>query len=136
MNEMDIKQNFSKNLSALRKSRNMTQAELAEKQKELDERINLPKHMAEHVYMFSGASERVTMCLDKFLVNDVIDWFGKDVSFYDETEDSVTASVVVNLQAMRYWAMQYANHVEVLKPLKLREQAKQDLIEAVKMYSK
>ena len=31
MNEMDIKQNFSKNLSALRKSRNLTQAELAEK---------------------------------------------------------------------------------------------------------
>ena len=90
--------------------------------------------MAEHVYMFSGASERVTMRIDKFLVNDVIDWFGKDVSFYEPTEDEVTASVVVNLQAMRYWAMQYANHVEVLKPLKLIEQIKTDLKEAVKMY--
>ena len=108
--------------------------EPVKKQKELDERINLPKHMAEHVYMFSGASERVTMCLDKFLVNDVIDWFGKDVSFYDETEDEVTASVVVNLKAMRYWAMQYANHVEVLKPQKLRKQIKEDLVKAVGKY--
>ncbi len=108
--------------------------EPVKKQKELSESINLPKHMAEHIYMFSGESERVTMKIEKFLVDDVIDWFGKEVRFYDETEDSVTASVVVNLQAMRYWAMQYANHAEVLKPLKLREQIKTDLKEAVKMY--
>lgn len=108
--------------------------EPVKKQKELSENINLPKHMAEHIYMFSGESERVTMKIEKFLVNDVIDWFGKEVRFYDETEDEVTASVVVNLQAMRYWAMQYANHAEVLKPLKLREQIKTDLKEAVKMY--
>ena len=106
----------------------------AKKQRELSESINLPKHMAEHIYMFSGESERVTMRVDKFLVNDVIDWFGKDVSFYDETEDEVTASVVVNLKAMRYWAMQYANHVEVLNPQKLREQIKEDLVKAVGKY--
>lgn len=104
--------------------------EPAKKQKELSESINLPKHMAEHIYMFSGESERVTMRIEKFLVTDVIDWFGKDVSFYDETEDEVTASVVVNLKAMRYWAKQYANHVEVLKPQKLREQIKEDLVKA------
>ena len=108
--------------------------EPAKKQKELSESINLPRHMAEHIYMFSGESERVTMRIEKFLVTDVIDWFGKDVSFYDETEDEVTASVVVNLKAMRYWAMQYANHVEVLNPQKLREQIKEDLVKAVGKY--
>ena len=90
--------------------------------------------MAEHIYMFSGESSRVTMRIDKFLVNDVVDWFGKDVSFYDETEDKVTASVIVNLKAMRYWAMQYANYVEVLKPAKLREQIKVDLRNAMGKY--
>ena len=74
------------------------------------------------------------MRIDKFLVNDVIDWFGKDVSFYDETEDEVTASVIVNLKAMRYWAMQYANHVEVLRPAELREQIKEDLQNALSKY--
>lgn len=108
--------------------------EPAKKQRELSESINLPKHMAEHIYMFSGVSERVTMRVDKFLVNDVIDWFGKDVSFYDSTENEVTANVVVNLQAMRYWAMQYANHVEVLKPQELREQVKEDLVKALDKY--
>ena len=104
------------------------------KQKELDESISLPTHMAEHIYMFSGSSERVTMRIEKGIINDVIDWFGKDVSFHDEMGDEVTISVVVNLQAMRYWAMQYANYAEVLTPQKLRDQIKEDLIAAVEMY--
>ena len=108
--------------------------EPVKKQSELAESINLPKHMAEHIYMFSGESSRVTMRIDKFLVNDVVDWFGRDVSFYDETEDEVTASVIVNLKAMRYWAMQYANHIEVLKPVQLREQIKEDLRNAMNKY--
>ncbi|MBQ7884439.1 MAG: WYL domain-containing protein [Phascolarctobacterium sp.] len=108
--------------------------EPVKKQRELSESINLPKHMAEHIYMFSGESERVTMRIDKHLVADVIDWFGKDVMFYDETEDSVMVSVMVNLRAMRYWAMQYVNYVEVLKPTKLREQIKNDLLAAVGKY--
>lgn len=108
--------------------------EPVKKQRDLSESINLPKHMAEHIYMFSGESERVTMRIDKHLVADVIDWFGKDVMFYEETEDSVMVCVMVNLRAMRYWAMQYINHVEVLKPAKLREQIKNDLLAAVGKY--
>lgn len=104
------------------------------KQRSLSESINLPKHMAEHIYMFSGANERVTMRIKKCVVSDVIDWFGRDVSFYDETEDEVTASVIVNLQAMRYWAMQYARFVEVLRPASLREEIKQDLLAAMGRY--
>jgi len=38
------------------------------------------------------------------------------------------------LKAMRYWAMQYANHVEVLRPEKLREAIKEDLLAAVEKY--
>ena len=108
--------------------------EPVKKQKDLSETINLPKHMAEHIYMFSGESARVSMRIEKFLVGDVIDWFGKDVIFHNETETSVDVSVAVNLEAMRYWAMQYANHVEVLRPEKLREEIKKNLLAAVEKY--
>ena len=108
--------------------------EPSKKQKDLREAINLPKHMAEHIYMFSGESTRVAMRIEKFLVGDVIDWFGKDVIFHNETETSVDVSVAVNLEAMRYWAMQYANHVEVLRPEKLREEIKKDLLAAIEKY--
>ncbi|MDO4755024.1 MAG: WYL domain-containing protein [Parabacteroides sp.] len=104
------------------------------KQKDLSETINLPKHMAEHVYMFSGASEWVTMRIEKFLANDVVDWFGRDITFFDETEDEVTVSLRVNLKAMRYWVLQYANHVKVLKPEGLRNQIISDLTEALDGY--
>ena len=108
--------------------------EPVKKQKDLSETINLPKHMAEHIYMFSGENARVAMRIEKFLVGDVIDWFGKDVIFHNETETSVDVSVAANLKAMRYWAMQYANHVEVLRPEKLREEIKKDLLAAVEKY--
>ena len=106
----------------------------AKKRNELSEEINIPTHMAEHIYMFSGKSDRVRMRVDVNLISDVIDWFGKDVSFFNKTENSILASVVVNLQAMRYWAMQYANSVEVLHPQELREQIKKDLLAAVEKY--
>ena len=108
--------------------------EPVKKQKDLSETINLPKHMAEHIYMFPGESARVSMRIEKFLVGDVIDWFGKDVIFHNETETSVDVSVAANLEAMRYWAMQYANHVEVLRPEKLREEIKKNLLAAVEKY--
>ncbi len=108
--------------------------EAIKKQNDLSESINLPKHMAEHIYMFSGESSRVTMRVEKHLIGDVFDWFGNDVGFYNETEDSIEVSVIVNLQAMRYWAMQYVNYVEVLRPEKLREQIKKDLLAAVEKY--
>ena len=90
--------------------------------------------MAEHIYMFSGESERVSMKIEKFLVNDVIDWFGTDVSFFDETEDKVTARVTVNKRAMRYWARQYCGTVKLLSPPDLVETVKSDLQWALEQY--
>ena len=108
--------------------------EPVKKQKDLDEKINLPNHMAEHIYMFSGECARVVMRADKILMNDIIDWFGRDVSVYEEDEDTVKISVDVNLRAMRYWALQYANHVEIVQPEHLRRTIKEDLLKAVKKY--
>lgn len=60
------------------------------------------------VYIFSGESGTVTFRMKKYLINDVVDWFGKDAEFFDESEDEISARVYVNLTAMRCWAMQYA----------------------------
>ena len=100
----------------------------------LEHGLNLPKHMAEHLYMFSGESEAVSFRMKKHLINDVIDWFGTDVSFIDEGEDDVTVKVVVNLKAMRLWAIQYAPYVQVLKPQSLADDIKQALQQALEQY--
>ena len=100
----------------------------------LEHGLNLPKHMAEHLYMFSGESKLVRFRMKKYILNDVIDWFGTDITFSDETEDEVTASVTVNLQAMKLWAIQYAPHATVLSPQQLAEEVKQNLQQALKSY--
>ena len=96
--------------------------------------LYLPKHMAEHLYMFSGESVPVTFRMKKTILNDVIDWFGTEIVFFDETEDEVTARVTVNWSAMRYWAQQYCRFVRILTPSDLAEKIKEDLRETLRRY--
>ena len=100
----------------------------------LENGVDLPKHMAEHLYMYEGPSETVIFRMKKYLLDDVIDWFGTDLSFSDEDEEAVTARVRVNFQAMRRWAVQYSPHVRVLFPESLVETVKQDILSAAKAY--
>ena len=94
----------------------------------------LPKHMAEHLYMFAGESVPVTFRMSKVILNDVIDWFGSEIAFSDETEDQVTARVTVNWSAMRYWAQQFCRHVRILAPADLAKTVQEDLSLALKAY--
>ena len=102
--------------------------------KGLEHGLNLPKHMAEHVYMFTGESVPVTFRAKKYLLTDLFDWFGKEMRFTDETEEEVTVRVTVNLDAMRKWALQYALHVKVLKPERLVEMLREDVKQAAEQY--
>ncbi len=102
---------------------------------ELKNGLDLPKHMAEHLYMFPGKREQVTFKAKKYLLNDLIDWFGKDIQFLEETEEEITAVVSINLESMRLWALQYALHVMILEPKELREQVQEDVRKAAKNYN-
>lgn len=101
---------------------------------EAREGLYLPKHMAEHIYMFSGESTAVTFSFKKYLINDIIDWFGNDIQFIDGNEDEITARVTVNLKAMKLWATQYACHAKVISPPSLVEEVRNDLMYAMKNY--
>lgn len=96
--------------------------------------LDLPTHMAEHIYMFSGKSGMVTFRAKKQIVGDLLDWFGNDVRFLEESEDEVTAAVRVNHQAMEYWAMQYCRYVKLLSPPELVERVGKDLAAAAAKY--
>lgn len=104
------------------------------KVKGLENGLNLPKHMAEHVYMFTGESVPVTFRAKKYLLTDLFDWFGKEMQFLDETEDEVTVRVTVNQDAMQKWALQYALHVTVVKPEGLVKKIQEDIRNAANNY--
>lgn len=60
-------------------------------------------------------------------IGKLIDLRKKDVAFFDETDDEVTARVRVNLEAMRRWALQYGPHVRVLSPESLVNDIRHDI---------
>lgn len=100
-----------------------------------NEKLDLPQHMAEHIYMFSGKSAKVDFVAEKTIINDIIDWFGTDVCFSNETKKKVDVSVTVNERAMLYWAMQYGKYVEIKKPESLRKELKRTIKKMAEKYT-
>jgi predicted DNA-binding transcriptional regulator YafY len=86
--------------------------------------LDLPKHMAEHIYMSPGESVRVVFRAQREIVSDIVDWFGLEVEFSGATESEVNVSVRVNENAMLHWALQYGEHVEILEPAGLRDRVR------------
>jgi predicted DNA-binding transcriptional regulator YafY len=101
---------------------------------EIKDGLNLPKHMAEHIYMFSGPSVEVKLKTSEDLIPQMDDWFGKDFRITSVENGIVTIRLKCNEKAMRYWALQYGPYVEVLEPLSLRKQLKNDIEEMGKKY--
>ena len=95
--------------------------------KGLENGLNLPKHMAEHIYMFSGESETVKIKTTADMMSELTDWFGNDFSVMKQDGDEIIARVKCNLNAMRYWALQYGPYVEVLEPKEIRDKLSEDI---------
>ena len=96
--------------------------------------FNLPKHMAEHAYMFTDKVARVKLRVKKSMIGQVIDYFGTDFTVREETEDEAVIQLRSSEQAMIFWAMQYGDFVEVLEPENVREKIKESIRGMVKKY--
>lgn len=101
---------------------------------ELEHGLNLPKHMAEHIYMFSGRSVSVKLETTEDMMSELVDWFGRDFRIIKQDGDHITIRVICNEAAMRFWALQYGPYVEVLEPISLRAQLKEDIADMTKKY--
>lgn len=103
--------------------------------KEFANGYNLPKHMAEHIYMFGGKSVRVKLIVPENMMSEMVDWFGKDFRVKrTEQEDMIEIIVSCNENAMVYWALQYGSYVEVVEPVELRERIQRTIHEMAEKY--
>lgn len=96
--------------------------------------LNLAEYMKRHVYMYSSPDSPVKFRITKPMISDIIDMFGKDVRFSDETEKTVCVSVNVNEQSMIQFAKNYAPDVVLLEPESLRKKMKDELKKGLKAY--
>ena len=82
--------------------------------------FSLPRHMAEHIYMFGGESVTVKLRTNSSMMDALVDWFGKDFRIMKEENDQMIVTLSCNETAMKYWALQYGLYVEILEPQSLR----------------
>ena len=97
-------------------------------------RLDIADYMKKHVYMYSGGNCRAKFRVSREMIGDVIDLFGKDVVFSDETEDTVTVSTYTNELSAAQFALSFAPDVTVLEPETLRESVKSKLEQALEKY--
>lgn len=102
--------------------------------KDFENGFNLPKHMAEHIYMFSGKSSRIKFLAKKHLMNDLIDWFGKDFKILEDRGEDILIALNCNENAFKFWALQYGPYTEVLEPENLRRQVADEVLDMYEKY--
>ena len=87
-------------------------------------------------YLFTDTPERIELIADKAVVDQIVDWFGRDIrmEYIPDDNKKVLVNLVASPTAMHYWALQYLNHVEVTKPESLRGRIRDSLDNGMKKY--
>ena len=99
------------------------------------DRFDLAEYMRNHINMFSSGDTRVKFKIVPRMVTDVIDTFGKDVSFLEETEEYVVVSAFVTEGAMFQFAKACSPDVVILEPERLVNEMKDWAKKVKKAYS-
>lgn len=97
--------------------------------------LNLAAYMKEHVYMYSSASIRAKITLERRFVDDVIDLFGKDVRFIELPDGRVQATVRANRESVILFAKSFIPWVTVNEPEDVRTEIKKTIEEGLKIYT-
>ena len=85
-------------------------------------------------YMYTDKPECVEFIAEEFIIDQIIDWFGKDINISKYGENKLKVSVKVSPMAMEHWAMQYAGFITVTSPQALVDKIKNRLKEASEKY--
>ena len=94
--------------------------------------------MAARPYMFSDKPERIEMIVIDYdnMISQLVDWFGTDLTITDAGDDygSLRVTLMASPMAMKHWAMQYMDQVQITDPPELRAAIIQDLQDALGKY--
>lgn len=85
-------------------------------------------------YMFADEPQMVEFIADGWAIDQIVDWFGKDIRIEERQDGRFLVSLRASVNAMEYWAMQYMNAVEIVSPKDLRERIKKNLQVANEKY--
>lgn len=99
--------------------------------------LNLGKINTRLPYMFEDAPEHVEFVTAngaENMIDNVLDWFGRDVHIEKLADGNYKFTVFAGLRAMRLWVLQFGKYVKVLSPQSLVDRVKEDIDEMQKLY--
>lgn len=96
--------------------------------------INYKELSTSFPYMFTDTPQWVEFIAEDYIIDQVIDWFGRDIQISRINEKQFKIKVKVSLKAMEHWAKQYAPHITVTSPPSLVQTVKDELMKAVEKY--
>ncbi|MBP3272798.1 MAG: WYL domain-containing protein [Ruminococcus sp.] len=96
--------------------------------------IDLGVYISEHPNMWGGEVSKCTFRCRRYMMNDIVDWFGSSANIRVIENDMIEVRVRVSEDSMYHWAVQYADCVEVLSPGSLRAKVADTLLEAAERY--
>ena len=85
-------------------------------------------------YMYTDTPETVEFLADESVIDQCIDWFGKDIRIAKYDDKRLKVTVCVSPLAMSHWALQYLDYVEVISPESVRDSIKKSLKKGVAKY--
>ena len=96
--------------------------------------INYKQISSSMPYMFPGEPVRITFSTDVNIIDQIIDWFGDGIQISEVDNGKAKVSIMASIDAMKYWALQYLDYVEIIEPQSLRERIEDSIINAAKKY--
>ena len=100
----------------------------------LEKGLELQDYVYQNLNMFTGEPIDAEFIIPASAVSLVIDFFGKHVAFTNRDDGSVLCRLKVSGDAMRHWAVQFANLARVISPPELVEEIKEELKKATALY--
>ena len=100
----------------------------------LEDGLNLQDYVYQNLNMFSGKAEKVEFIIPQSAVSLVIDFFGKHVRFRQQEDEKISCSLLVSMEAMKHWAVQFAGIARVISPESLVEEIRREIRKAEELY--
>ena len=76
------------------------------------------------VYAYTGETEVIEMLVDSRKLGDVIDKFGTNITIDPCRDGRLKVTLKASAMGMKYWALQYMEFIEVVKPASLVDEIK------------
>lgn len=99
--------------------------------------INLGRLNNTFPYLYEDEPTRIEIVTANYasnMIDNVLDWFGKDVQITGLDDGNYKFTLTASPRAMRFWILQFGKYVKVLSPQSLVEQIKDDINEMQKLY--